>query len=40
MKKSVGATPKWLIIERMRSYCHKTWQDQPSIAEKIASEDL
>jgi hypothetical protein len=40
MKKSVGATPKWLTVERMRSYCYKTWQDQPAIAEKITLEDL
>jgi len=40
MNGSKDATPKWLTVGCVRFYCHKVWQDQPSIAEKIASDVL
>jgi transcription initiation factor TFIIIB Brf1 subunit/transcription initiation factor TFIIB len=40
MNRAESATPKRLRVGRVHLYCRKLWQDQPLIAEKIASEVL
>jgi transcription initiation factor TFIIIB Brf1 subunit/transcription initiation factor TFIIB len=40
MNRTEGKTPKRFTVECVRFYCRQIWQDQPSVAEKIASEIL